>query len=144
MSRRTRLSKGVGKPRSTRLVKPKYSCGTGFGRAYDSKGRIVGYAGTLTWFGDKKPVVAPDMKTYVISYWVEPPTGRGGALVSEPYLEEVEVHAVDLEAMKTALGWYSKYEREWGDYRGVVERLEQGLADVFIRDIKMTKVDFHG
>ena len=136
MVKRSRLSKNGSKPRSTRLGRSKYSCGAGFGRAYDAKGRLVGYVGTLTWFGDKKPDVAPDMKTYVISYLVEQ---EGKA-----YPEEITVHAVDLEAMKTALGWYSKYEREWGDYAGVVERLEKGLADVFIRYTKMTKVDFHG
>lgn len=143
MARRTRLSGSTGKPRSTRLATSKYSCGTGFGRAYDSKGRIVAYVGTLTWPADEKPEIAPDMKTYVISYWVEPAVSSPKQRFDvEPYLEEVVVHAVDLEAMKTALGWYSKYESEWGDYAGVVERLKRGLADVFTRDTKMTQVDF--
>jgi hypothetical protein len=135
--KRTRLSRKRSNVHKARMkIVPKYSY-NGFSRAMNKKGQIVGYVGTLTWTG-KKPVVAPKMKTYLISYWIEP-TPEQEKQGYESELVDVTVHAIDVDAMKAALGFYSDYSREWGDYGGFIKAIEDGIANISI--VKTTYKD---
>jgi hypothetical protein len=132
--KRSRLSKSGSRKKTSRMKKNSKYIYDGFSRATNKKGQVVGYVGTLTWTG-KKPKIAKGMKEYLISFWIE----RRG---EEPYVEDISVHAVDLEAMKTALGFYSSYSREWGDYRGIIEAIENKTANITIRHTTLKDVDY--
>jgi len=104
----------------------------GFSRALNKKGEVVAWVGTLTWVEGKEPKIAKGIKKFSISFWVEP----------QEFPEEITVHAKDLEALKTALGYYSSYSREWGDYRGIIEAIDNKNATIHEVKTKYKEVEY--
>jgi hypothetical protein len=93
----------------------------GFSKAFNKKGEVVAWVGTFTYSG-KEPKFAENIKEYIISFWV--------GEVDEGHIEEMTVHATDLDALKTALGYYSDYAREWGDYRGIIKGMDDKTVTI--------------
>jgi len=109
----------------------------GFSRALNKKREVVAWVGSLTWVEGEKPKIAKGIKEFSISFWIEPSDKDEDA-----YSEEITIHATDLEALKTALGYYSSYAREWGDYRGIIDALKNKNATIHEVKTKYKEVEY--
>jgi hypothetical protein len=86
-------------------------------------GKIVAYPpGTFPGYKD----LAPDLKTFAFS------CAEGD--------REVLVQAVSPELAAHVLGYNNAYEEEWGDYRGLLRELHEGVAKVYLKETTYTEV----
>ena len=108
----------------------------GFSRATNKKGELVGYVGTLTWVeGEKLKEAKGDWKTFQVSM----------GIVEENEVVDFQTltgRALNLEAFKTAMGYYSDYAREWGDYRGFIKAIDDKEPTIHEVKTKYKEVEY--